>query len=157
MSDILKRSIGRPKSFNCQEELKEQINEYIRIWESQGRPLTVVGLALYLGVSRETLCVYERGIYDTEFNNYSDIIKKTKMYIEMLKWEALLVGDFDKTGLIFDLKVNHKCRTDDFDDNYINAKIDNSININLDLKDYTDEELRTIAESRKIIEAKRIN
>jgi hypothetical protein len=79
------------------------------------------------------------------------------MYIEMLKWEALLAGDFDKTGLIFDLKVNHKCRTDDFEDNYINAKIDNSININLDLKDYTDEELRTIAESRKIIEAKRIN
>jgi hypothetical protein len=128
MSDILKRSIGRPKSFNCQEELKEKINEYIITWESQGRPLTVVGLALYLGV-----------VYDTEQNNFSDIIKKTKMYIEMLKWEALLAGDFDKTGLIFDLKVNHKCRTDDFDDNYINAKIDNSININLDLKDYTDD------------------
>jgi hypothetical protein len=110
-------------------------------------------------VTRETLCVYERGAYDTEKNNFSDIIKKTKMYIEMLKWEALLVrdGDFDKTGLIFDLKVNHKCQTDDFEEKYINTKIHNSVNINLDLKDYTNEELQTIAESRKIIEAKRIN
>ena len=80
MSDILKRSIGRPKSFNCQEELKEQINEYIRIWESQGRPLTVVGLALYLGVSRETLARLE---------DYADLLRKWQNAINLVSTASL--------------------------------------------------------------------
>lgn len=104
-----KNPVGHPKSFTNAQELWDRCNDYFREWEERLRPLTVVGLAVYLNVSRQTLSVYESGAYDDKNNQYSDTIKKAKDYIECMKWEGALTGRYEKAVAIFDLKVNHRC------------------------------------------------
>lgn len=151
------RRVGRPRSFNNSAELWDLLQEYIRTWESKKRPLTIIGMALFVGVCRDTLHQYEKGVYDTEEEKYSDTIKNAKMYIEMDKWEALLSGRYEKTAAIFDLKVNHKCveyeKTMIHSNNEEEVKQEEEIiDLNkIDYSEYTDEELRTMAEYRKIL------
>ena len=88
--------------------MRLKITEYIQVWERANRPLTVVGMCLWLDIVESTLWLYEKGTYDTPGNQFSKTIKKAKMYIEMTKWEGGLSGKYDKTFAMFDLKVNHK-------------------------------------------------
>lgn len=97
----------RPRSFESAEELEKLIREYFAKWEEAKRPITVVGMACYLDVTRETLNQYGTGKYDTEVNDFSDTIKKAKEYIETHKWEKGLTGEYNTAMAIFDLKSNH--------------------------------------------------
>lgn len=100
---------GRPRSFYDDKDLRELVKKYFLEWEGKNRPLTVVGLACYLDICKETLNVYGKGGYDTPNQRFSVTIKKAKDYIENSKWEGLLTGKYHPAGAIFDLKVNHKC------------------------------------------------
>lgn len=67
-------------------------------------PLSVSALADSLGVCRDTLHEYSRGTYGDE---YSDTIKKAITKIERDKVSKAMIGQYDKTIAIFDLKNNH--------------------------------------------------
>jgi len=110
---------GRPPKYKTREELQAKIDEYFdscwvdkitqvtdkdgNITESnvryQNRPYTIMGLALALGMTRETLCQYAKD------GRFSDIVKKAKQTVEMYVEEMLLEGK-NAAGPIFWLK-NH--------------------------------------------------
>lgn len=110
---------GRPPKYKKREDLQYKIDEYFEscwidkitqvtdkdgnITESnvryQNRPYTIMGLALHLGMTRETLCQYAKD------GRFSDIVKKAKQTVEMYVEEMLLVGK-NAAGPIFWLK-NH--------------------------------------------------
>lgn len=60
-------------------------------------------LALFLGVTRETLHKYETGTYDDEHNKYSDTIKRGYLQIES-HWVNVLGRPAPAVGAIFYLK-----------------------------------------------------
>jgi hypothetical protein len=114
---------GRPPIFATAEEMQLKIEEYFdscwvdKVSEAtdkdgkctmstvhyQNRPYTIMGLALHLGMGRETLCQYSK---DGEF---SDIVKRAKQKVEMAVEELLL--EKGHSGSIFWLK-NHAGYTD---------------------------------------------
>lgn len=98
---------GRPPVFQTLEELETKIEEYFNdpdhdyreigetIW--QKKPITITGLALYLGfVSRQSLYDYEK------IEEYSCAIKKARLRVEQ-EYEAKLSRN-NPTGSIFALK-----------------------------------------------------
>ena len=107
---IPKHAGGRPRRFKTAKELEDKCCEYIKncpdkriIYVTEdGQKIeaphpTITGLALYLGYVSRSSC------YDQEKNEeYSDIIKRAKSYIEM-NYEKALMGN-SVTGAIFALK-----------------------------------------------------
>lgn len=101
---------GRPKAFNSVEEMQEKINKYFKYCDSKSeilpdgrykyKPYTISGLCVYLDVSRDTLCEYEK------LDEYSDTIKKAKKKIENWLEENSLAGLTNPTVSIFNLKNN---------------------------------------------------
>ena len=110
---------GRPPKFTTARDLQDKINDYfdscwvdkiIEVTDKEGnctstnsryqnRPYTIAGLALSLGICRDTLCEYAKK------SKFSDIIKKAKLTVEMNVEECLLAGK-NAAGPIFWLK-NH--------------------------------------------------
>ena len=101
---------GRHRAFTDVNELKELIIEYFQTWAENKRPVTVAGLAVFLGIGKSTLHDYEKGTYDSEEHKFSDTIKMAKDYIENDKWEKALLGFYNAPVAIFDLKNNHDCK-----------------------------------------------
>ena len=111
---------GRPRSFYCNKELRENVDKYfnwcdeqIKVFEdSKGRqtiirkPYTLTGLCLYLNITRETFAEYCKGRYDDDLNKFSDTFtyarKKVENYIE----EGTLNGSINHNAGAFNLKNN---------------------------------------------------
>ena len=109
--------MARPKKFDNVEELQLLIEEYFAYCDSQTKtvltkkgelvviphpkPYTVQGLAVYLDCTMETLLQYQKQ------DAFSETIKKAKTKIETNKVEGMISGDWNATGVIFDLKNNH--------------------------------------------------
>lgn len=99
---------GRPGLFNSPEELQSKVNEYFNGGANKRKIAigltaveipyyTICGLAYYLGFSsRQSLLDYEKK------EEYSDIIKKARLRIEMAYEECLM--DKSPAGAIFALK-----------------------------------------------------
>ena len=68
------------------EELISQIQLYFYQCRCDHKPYTISGLALFLGLSTETLRRYEKEYGDTE---YPDIIKFAKQQVEVYAEEGL--------------------------------------------------------------------
>lgn len=88
--------------YKTPQELEEMISKYIIGCKSQNRPLTVSGLATFLGLSTKTLRRYELDYPGTE---YAEIISIAKQMIETYAEEAL----FDNrkySGAKFSLQNN---------------------------------------------------
>ena len=62
------------------------------------KPYTVSGLCLYLGISRDTLCEYEK--------KFPDTVKGAKTRIENWIEEHAMTKDIDNVSAIFNLKNN---------------------------------------------------
>lgn len=110
---------GRPVLFKTVRELQEKIDEYfdscwidkvVEVTDKEGnvtatnsryqnQPYTMMGLALTLNMSRETLCQYSKK------DRFSDAIKKARRKVEMNVEEYLLAGK-NAGGPIFWLKNN---------------------------------------------------
>lgn len=88
---------GQPPLYSCAEDLENKIIEYFDYCNENNEPLTVTGLALFLGFeSRQSLYDYKKK------NVYSYIIKRATLVIEN-GYEKNLHGD-KNTGSIFALK-----------------------------------------------------
>lgn len=111
-----KPALGRPPSFESPEQLQSLIEGYyksckentIKIVRSGieievAEPLTVAGMADFLGVHRDTLHAYSA----QKGSAFSDTIKKAITKIERDKVTRAMLGFYDKTIAIFDLKNNH--------------------------------------------------
>lgn len=68
------------------EELQAKVEEYFIVASQYHRAYTMSGLALWLGLSTQTLRNYEKNFGDTE---YSDIIKIAKQRVEEYAENAL--------------------------------------------------------------------
>jgi len=110
---------GRPVLFKTAREMQEKIDEYFEsCWiekitevaekdgkittsnsRYQNKPYTMMGLAMTLGMSRETLCQYRKK------DKFSDTINKARQKVEMNVEEYLLEGK-NAAGPIFWLKNN---------------------------------------------------
>ena len=71
--------------YKTPEELVNIITEYFKNCDRNKKPYTISGLALYIGLSTETLRRYEKEYGDTE---YADIIKRAKQTVEVYTAEA---------------------------------------------------------------------
>lgn len=71
--------------YKTPEELVEVITNYFNDCDRRKKPYTISGLALYLGLTTETLRKYEKEFGDTEF---AEIIKKAKQTVEVYTAEA---------------------------------------------------------------------
>jgi len=117
--ELTTKPFGRPPKFTNPQEMQIAIDDYFEsCWidkitevtskegetttsnaRYQNRPYTVMGLALALNMTRETLCEYAKK------GDFSDIVKRAKDKVEMNVEEALLEGK-NAAGPIFWLK-NH--------------------------------------------------
>ncbi len=153
-----KNPVGRPQAYATEKEMWDKIKEYFDVWELANRPITVVGMALWLNITKSTLFLYERGDYDTPNEQFSNTVKKAKMYIENAKWEGALTGKYIQSVAIFDLKVNHraieygKMPEDTKKPEEKEAEEEQTIDIsNIDLSGLSDEEVRVMADFRRIL------
>lgn len=99
--------------FKNLDELQMRINEYFDYMHKEGRPYTISGLALWLGVTTKTLRSWEKDYGDTI---YTDIIKFAKQRVENYAEESLY--DNRKTSgakfvleNYFDLAEKHEVET----------------------------------------------
>lgn len=97
-SDYKPFKVGRPKKYTSEEKMAKDIDAYFRECEEKGKIRGVIGLANALGMTRETLCQYEKD------GKFSDTIKKAKGLIAE-DWEERLAMN-NVAGSIFWLKNN---------------------------------------------------
>lgn len=91
-------------TYKTAEELQNKVEEYFLTCHQNERPYTISGLALWLGLSTQTLRNYEKNYGDTE---YSDIIKIAKQRVEEYAEKSLY--ETGKTaGAKFVLQNNFK-------------------------------------------------
>lgn len=90
---------GRPPIFNTAEEMQQAVDNYFAECVADDDIVTVCGLALALGMTRETLCSYGKN------DKFSDTVKIAKMRVENYI-EKRLMGTGNATGAIFNLKNN---------------------------------------------------
>lgn len=111
---------GRPKIFETPEALQKAFDEYMGWCAAYTRPTlnnkggitevpapripTVGDFCEYHKIDRRTLYEYDQR------PEYSDTIKSIQERILERKHNALLNGEGNTTGLIFDLKCNHGWR-----------------------------------------------
>ncbi|GAA5075511.1 terminase small subunit [Lysobacter panacisoli] len=88
--------MARPPIFETPEQFEEVANTYFATCEAKERPYTVNGLALALGMTRETLLRYG------EKPEFSDAVKAVRATLEDY-WEQRLAGP-NAAGTIFWLK-----------------------------------------------------
>ena len=88
--------MARPPIFETPEEFATVANEYFDKREAEDKPFTVNGLALALGMTRETLLRYG------EKDGFSDTVKAVRARLED-HWESRLAGG-NAAGTIFWLK-----------------------------------------------------
>jgi len=91
---------GRPLKFKSAKKLQSKVNDY---FEScfENEPFSIVGLALYLDTTTETLRDYEQNRGPA----FSAIIRKAKMRVE--KYWGDRCTHQAVAGAIFQLKCNH--------------------------------------------------
>lgn len=103
----LPRKLRRPPSFTNADELEQRIIEFFDYCIAEKDPANIVGLAVFLGICKDTLNEYGKGVYDHIDAEFSVTVKKAKDYIENEKWKRALKGEYHAAVAIFDLKNNH--------------------------------------------------
>lgn len=103
-----KKLMGRPPTFQSVEELQEAIEAYwdyiVKANENGGTIFPdAEGLAMYLGVSRETVNEWERSNY----KNFSATIKTTKNAIAACKKQLALANKIPQLVWVTDFNNNH--------------------------------------------------
>ena len=97
---------GRPLKFDSPKQMRNIIIPYFEDCRDKEISPTVSGLAVRLGVGRNTLIDYSKK------SAYSNTIKKAKQYIESCSEDALLNKRTSPIGNIFSLKNNFGWRDD---------------------------------------------
>lgn len=121
---------GRPLKYNKVEEIKKDIDKYFKECDKKMKPYTVSGLAYALDMSRQSLLNYENK------DEFFDTIKKAKDKIEAQLEENALLGRYNPTFTIFNLKNNYGWQ----DKQEIDTTVSNKIEIINDLPSDVDED-----------------
>ena len=105
---------GSRRKFETPEILRDKIKDYFAYCEEGEIPMTVVGLAAFLDITRKHLSTYQNGEHDFKSDtlnedgeDFSEIVEKAKEYIENDKLVNALQGKYAPAIAIFDLKNNH--------------------------------------------------
>lgn len=101
MSKEDKNKGGRPLKYENVEDVEKVINDYFKECDKKQIPYTVSGLAYALNMSRQSLLNYENK------EKFFDTIKKAKDKIEVQLEENALLGRYNTTFTIFNLKNNY--------------------------------------------------
>ncbi len=89
--------IGRPLKFKTPEMLEEGIQQYLDYCMKNDEPLTITGMCIFLGTTRETIKDYRLK------PEYSDILKKAKDRVAYYVERGLLKGKINPIAAIFHL------------------------------------------------------
>lgn len=138
---------GQPRSFTSEEALRQQILEYFQHQEKCKRPVLWIGIAVWLGLSRETLNKYQSGFYDDNLNKYSDTLREAKGFVENDKLENGLMGFYNSQIVKFDLANNHEYS----EKNDINANV-NSKSVNIVKEMNTKDPIKMMEAYKKMLE-----
>jgi len=92
---------GRPLKYEKVEDVEKAIKDYFKECDKKQKPYTVSGLAYALNMSRQSLLNYENK------EKFFDTIKKAKDKIEVQLEENALLGKYNTTFTIFNLKNNY--------------------------------------------------
>ena len=98
VSKGVKNKGGRPLKFKSVKELDEKIDAYFE--DETNRPFTISGLAYFLGCDRSTIVNYSHN------EKFFDTIKKARTKIESEVEKCALMGIYNPTFAIFNLKNN---------------------------------------------------
>ena len=130
--------VGRPLIFSTVEELEELITKYYERCETMDKPLTLSGLACWLGIDRKTLYNY------SERDDFFPTIKVAKDVIQADMEERALSGKSNATFSIFSLKNNYGWN----DKQEIESRNENiNTNKNIDMSGLSTEELKKLIEN----------
>lgn len=88
---------GRPYAFESIEKLQEQVNGFFDLCNSTNTIPTIVNLALYLGVHRDTIYAHANDVNSP----YSDIFKNLITYFHSIMENGALVGKINPVTYIF--------------------------------------------------------
>lgn len=134
---------GRPPKYKTAEEIQLKIDKYFQsCWRKkldmygnaikdkdtgeyvleQFKPYTITGMAVYLGITRDTLIEYENK------EELTDTIKGAKERCHAYAEESLFIGK-NPTGAIFNLKNNYGWK----DKTEVETTGDQSLNINFNI------------------------
>lgn len=91
-----------PIDISDDKQVKQRILEYFNYCADNDRKPNVVGMANWLGISRDTLNSWERGEYRGK--THSDLIKKAKSLLEEVMVDYLQNGKTNPPSGIFLLK-----------------------------------------------------
>lgn len=94
---------GRPPFYKTVEEMDTAIDNYFVSTKENNEPLTITGLALWLGfTSRQAVLNYEGK------PEFVDAIKRAKLQIENYNEKVLYDRGIPTAGVIFNLANNYK-------------------------------------------------
>lgn len=128
-------AVGRPRAFSNVKELEDMIVKYYERCELKEKPLTLSGLAVFIGIDRKTLYNYSK---DDEF---FPTIKVAKDIIQADMEERGLSGDSNATFSIFALKNNYGwVNVDKIESENVN------VNNNIDFSNMTTEQIKAALE-----------
>ena len=130
--------VGRPLAFSSVAELEEQIEKYYIRCQEKEKPLTMSGLALWIGISRQTLINYS---YKDE---YFGTISIARDMVQADMEERALGGDSNATMSIFSLKNNFGW----VDKQEVTAT-NNNTNKNIDLSNLSTEDIKKLLEEEE--------
>lgn len=88
-----------PIDISDPKQVESRIREYFNYCIDNDRKPNMIGLANWLGVSRDTLNSWKRGEYRTQ--SHSDLIKKALDVLEELWMDYMLNGKANPASLIF--------------------------------------------------------
>lgn len=91
-----------PIDISDPKQVEQRIGEYFQYCADNDRKPQIVGIANWLGVSRDTINSWKRGEYRSD--THSDIIKKAINIIEEMWGDFLLSGKINPVAAIFLMK-----------------------------------------------------
>lgn len=96
-----KKKGGRPPAIKSTNELEKAIDEYQIYCEEKQEPFTLIGLAVFMGIDRDTLKEYAKK------DEFSATYKKAKSLAERALVNGAMTNKYNPTVSIFLLKNNH--------------------------------------------------
>lgn len=104
--------IGRPYAFKDVDSLQQELTDYFDLCDRTDTVPTIVAIALYLGVNRDTIYAHA----NNPNSPFSDILKNVINYCHMTMENGALVGKINPVTYIF-LGKNYFSLTDSKDIN----------------------------------------
>lgn len=107
------KRMGRPRIFENVDAMRASFQSYVAECRGDDRPLTISGWAAFIGCGTNSLSAYYKhgGYKEGRFERHDPEIAQFYEYalavVEADKLEKALVGKYNATITIFDLKNNH--------------------------------------------------